>query len=153
MHRIDVAVNSFITRKALQEAVGVRDASVLTTMTYCALVAASSTATDNRRRSVEAKTADALWAVIGCGTCQLQRYSVCVCGRVVQLGIYLEYDGLAFRLRCLAENIVHNLEIFVTRQCGCIVLIKVIDEIVQQKVGACNGREKQQQQSEYMSVT
>lgn len=83
----------------------------------------------------------------------LQRvWCVCVCEGVVQRGIYLEYDGLTFRLRCLAENIVHNLEIFVTRQLGCIVLIKVIDEIVQQKVGACNGREKQQQ-SEYMSVT
>jgi len=55
---------------------------------------------------------------------------------------YLENDGLAFRLRCLAENVVHNFEIFVPWQSRGIVLIEVIDEIVQQEVSACKVEER-----------
>lgn len=51
--------------------------------------------------------------------------------------IYLEDDGFAFRLGHLVENRLHDLQEFVVRQRGRIVLLEIVDEVVQQKVGAC----------------
>lgn len=49
---------------------------------------------------------------------------------------YLEYDGLALRLRHFVEDRIHDFQEFVTRQIGRIVLLEVVDEVVQQEICA-----------------
>lgn len=52
--------------------------------------------------------------------------------------IYLKYDGLTFSFRGLGKNCIHYFQEFIAWQWGRCIPFEIVDEIVQQKVGACN---------------